>query len=280
MLPTLWHLAKATYKEFLDDDCMHMAAGIAYYALFSIFPLLLGIIAIVGVVLEPGTLQGAVLDYATEIFPGSRELVSTNVEGIVSSRGTLGLLSFLGLLWSGMAIFAAIRRSLNRAWDIEQERPFWRQKLVELAMMVGVGLILMTSIVVTAFFRILLGLNSEAAAGIATPLATLGSFMPLLLDFVVFAAIYRFVPNTPAVWSDVWPGAVLAAVLFEGGKHLFLWYMTNFADYSLVYGSLASVIAFLFWSYISAIILLLGAEVAAEYSRLPHRREARDASSR
>ena len=102
-LATLWYLTRVTIREVQDDDCTHMAAGIAYYALFSLFPLLLGIIAIAGVVLQPGAVQEELLDQTTALFPGSKDLVAMNVDSIVASRQTLGLISLLGLLWSGVS---------------------------------------------------------------------------------------------------------------------------------------------------------------------------------
>ena len=85
---------------------------------------------------------------------------------------------------------------------------------------------------------------------------------------MLFALVYRYVPHTRLTWGDVWPGAGLAAVLFEASKNLFAWYLASFANYSLVYGSLATVIVFLLWTYISALVLLVGAEFAAVYTRL------------
>lgn len=272
----VWDLAMRTTRKFLDDDCMHMAAGIAYYALFSLFPLLLGLIAILGLLIESAEVQERLLEMASQVFPASAEVVAQNMKGVVASRGAIGILSLVGLLWSATAIFAAIRRSLNRAWDVERERPFLKQKLVELGMVTGVGLLFLVSMGATAFFRVALqflplqlqSLEDGPWWEIAVTL------FPLVFSFIIFALVYRFVPNAKVTWGDVWPGALLAAVLFEAGKNIFAWYLANFANYSLVYGSLGAVIAFLFWSYLSALILLLGAELAAEYSRLlsSHRR--------
>ena len=164
-LATLWYLIRATIREVQDDDCTHMAAGIAYYALFSLFPLLLGIIAIAGVVLQPGAVQEELLDQTTALFPGSQDLVTMNVDSIVASRQTLGLISLLGLLWSGSAIFAAIRRSVNRAWDVEKERPMLKQKLVEFTMMAVVGVAMLGSLLITTVFRVLLGLDLGKQVG-------------------------------------------------------------------------------------------------------------------
>lgn len=257
-------------REFLKDDCTHMAAGIAYYAFFSIFPLLLGLIAILGIVLEPAEVQGRLLEMVLQAFPASAGLVAQNIEGVVASRGALGLLSVLGLLWSSMLVFAAIRRSLNRAWDLERQRSFLKQKLLELGMVGAVGLLLLVWLAATAYFRFTgQFLPTELRLLESSPVWKAAmSLMPAVFSFGVFTLIYRFVPNTRITWGDVWPGALLAAALFEAGKNLFAWYLASFANYSLVYGSLGAIIAFLFWAYLSALILLLGAEFTAEYARL------------
>ena len=90
----------------------------------------------------------------------------------------------------------------------------------------------------------------------------------LLVNFLIFAVIYKYLPNTKTYWRYIWLGAVIAAVLFEAGKHLFIWYLDNFADYSELYGSVASVVVLMVWAYFSAFILILGAEIASEYRRL------------
>ena len=88
------------------------------------------------------------------------------------------------------------------------------------------------------------------------------------ISFAIFLTIYKYVPNTKTYWRDVWLGAVVAGALFEAGKNLFLWYLENFAQYSQAYGAVASVIVLMVWTYITAIILILGAELAAEYARM------------
>lgn len=263
-------LAKRTVREFLEDDCMHMAAGVAYYAFFSIFPLLLGLIAILGLLLEPVEVQGRLLEIVFQVFPGAAGLVAQNIEGVVASRATIGILSVVGLLWSATAVLAAISRSVNRAWDLERRRPFLKQKLMELGVVVAVALLLLFWLAATAFFRFawqflpteLQLLESGPALNVAMAL------VPAAFSFSIFLVVYRFVPNTRITWGDVWPGALLAAALFEAAKNLFAWYLASFANYSLVYGSLGAIVAFLFWAYVSALILLLGAEFTAEYARL------------
>lgn len=265
-----WELTKRTISSFTGDNCMHLAAGIAYYAFFSMFPLILGLIAILSLFLEPLQVQQRLLDMTLQVFPASADLVAKNIQGVVVSRGRIGIISLVALLWSAMAVFSAVRISLNRAWGVKRDRPFVYQKLLEFAMIVGIGLLVLISLAGTAFLRYAsefapewLRILGGSQAGNLT-----ASLLPAAVSFVIFASVFWFVPNIKATWEDIWPGALLTAVLFEVGKNLFAWYLTSFANYALIYGALAAVVALLFWAYISAVVLLLGAEFTSEYSRL------------
>ena len=101
-----------------------------------------------------------------------------------------------------------------------------------------------------------------------TAISTVARALPLLFSLGIFLVIYKFIPNTKTYWRYVWPGAVLAAVLFEVGKGLFVFYVDNFADYQRIYGSLGSVVVLLGWTYVSSFILIVGAEFSSEYERM------------
>lgn len=265
-------LGQRTIREFLEDNCPHMAAAIAYYALFSLFPLLLGLVALFGFALQSAALQDEVVRRVGSYLPGSADLVAENVRQVVRARGALGLLATLGFLWSAMAVFSALRRSLNAAWDLTGERPFWRQKLLELVMVVGVGLLLLLSLSLTAFFQLLDELLAPAlgvGAAVHDFLWGLGgALLPLVFTALIFLLIYKFVPYTNVRWAEAGVGVLFAAPAFEIAKNLFVWYAQRFGQYELVYGSLGAVVGLLMWTYISALILLFGAELASEYAKL------------
>ena len=137
-LPTL---IIRTVKELGDDDATHMAAGVAYYALFSLFPLLLGIIAIIGMASESASTRHRILEWTSESFPGAGDLISDNIVASIEASGSLGAISIIGLIWAGSAIFGAITKAVNRAWDIEEDRPFVKNKIMQLTMAVGVAIL-------------------------------------------------------------------------------------------------------------------------------------------
>jgi len=262
------------FKELGDDDATHLSAGVAYYAVFSVFPLLLGLLAISGTVFTSITLQEQFLDYVTESMPGSKEFVSNNIEELVRFRGALGIGAILGLLWSGSSAFGAMSRAINRAWDVENDRPFYVAKTLHIVIALGVGILFLLS----SFVSVAIELLSSYSRDLGLPEHEfflnfgLGNLMlkavPWAITLSVFLLLYRFVPNCKTYWRYIWTGAVVAAILFEASKGIFMWYLANVANYELIYGSVASMMVLLSWAYVSAFILILGAEISSEYGRM------------
>ena len=262
------------FKELGDDDASHLSAGVAYYSVFSIFPLLLGLLAVSGVVFSSGTLQEQFLDYVTDSMPGSKEFVSRNIEELVRFRGALGIGAILGLLWSGSSAFGAVSRAINRAWDVDKDRPFYVAKILHITIALAVGILFLLSSFTSVAIELISSYSRDLEIvgheffldlGLANDMLKV---VPWGITLGVFLLLYRFVPNCKTYWRYVWTGAVVAAVLFEMSKGLFLWYLVNVADYELIYGSVASMIGLLSWAYVSAFILILGAEISSEYGRM------------
>jgi membrane protein len=254
-----------------EDDATHLAAGVAYYAMFSVIPLILGLLAIMGLALNSPPLQQRFLDFVTSNMPGSSGFVSSNVEQVVRWRGTLSVVAIISLLWSGRAVFAAMNRAINRAWGIRKDRPFYIALPQQMAMTIILGGLLLLSTISSSVIQVLN--NQIFGASHQEPLVDLGlSYfalygVPSVITLFNFLLVYRFVPNRKMRWSYAWPGALVAAALFESAKVIFFWYLESYAAYNQLYGPLASVMAFLFWAYWSSLILILGAEICYEYQR-------------
>ena len=274
----LWLLAHRSVQEFADDNCTQMAAAISYYVLFSLFPLLIFAVGVLGIVLQDSDVQQQLIDEVVAFFPvdedGEQDVTDT-IEGLAGiSSGALGVFGLIGMAWSGSAMFGVIRRSLNIAFDLEGKRPLVRQKLMDFAIMGMLAAIFLASIAVTTTLRIaqqasddIPGLGSTAEEmGLAWSVAAF--LVPVAVSFSAFVMLYWAGPATHVKVRQVLPGAALAAVLFEVAKVSFGFYLENFSNYDFVFGSLGAVVAFLFWVFISANIMLLGAEVAAEYPRV------------
>ena len=265
-------LSYRTIKEMSADDATHMAAGLAYYAVLSLFPLSVGLISLLGLLLEPEALQSDIFQFLEDYLPVSEELLAANIEAAGHIHGFLGVISFFGLFWSASLMFGAITRSVNRAWDIHQDRPFYIDKVRNIGMALSVAPLFLLSVSTTAALQMLEGAEFPGVGEFAvledTIIGTLSRVLPFLFSLTIFLLIYKFTPNTRTQWRYIWPGAVLAAVLFEVSKSIFVFYVDNFANYEEVYGSLASVIVLLAWTYFSGLILITGAEFTSEYERM------------
>ena len=261
-----------TARELSDDDATHMAAGVSYYAILSLFPLTVGLIFVLSFILESDRVEAELLEFIQTYFPGSTETLGDNIRAIEGIRGILGLVSVVGLFWSASAAFGAISRAINRAWDVHQDRPFYIAKLHHLTMAISVGVLFLLSLGATTSLQVVGSLNAPGIGQIAFlddyGLTIIGRVLPFIFTLAIFLLIYKFVPNTTTYWRYIFPGAVLAAVAFELGKSLFVYYLDNFVDYEKVYGSLGSMIALLIWTYMSALILIAGAEFSSEYGRM------------
>ncbi len=265
-------LATAVVQEMGDDDATHMAASVSYYAILSLFPLVLGLSAVVGVVANSPERQEEIIEFIIEYLPGSEAFVRESVEGVVKLRAAFGIGSVLSLLWTGSAVFGSITRAVNRAWDVHKDLPFYKNKPRQIAMALGISLLFLLSVGITTVFQWATSidtgdgsLSSLLGGGVVSGLLKMPA---LLVSFAIFAMVYKVLPNTKTYWKYIWVGAIVAAVLFEGGKNLFLWYLEHFAQYDQLYGNIASVIVLMVWTYLSALILILGAEIASEYGRL------------
>ena len=152
-------LAIRTVRELSDDDATHMAAGVAYYAILSLFPMTVGLIALLSLVLESGGVQAQLLDFFQTYLPGSAAALETNIQAVGKIRGVLGFLSVVGLFWTASTVFGAISRAVNRAWDIHRDPPFYLAKLRHLGMALSVGLLFLMSLATTTAVQVLGGVD-------------------------------------------------------------------------------------------------------------------------
>ncbi len=254
--------------KMAKHDAGDLAASIAYYAFLSMFPLLLGMIALLGLFLPSEVVRQNIFNFTTTYFPGSDQFIARNLDMIIASRGALGIISIVGLFWTGSAIFGTFGRVINRAWDIYAQRAFFIRKPRELLLALGTGVLFIISTAATAFPAFIPVIDLPALETLVVITSRLIGFALL---FIVITLLYKFMPNIKTAWRYVWPGAVLATILLEVARSLFAIYLSNIARYDMVYGSLEAVIVFLIWVYISAFIFIIGAEFSSEYTRIRFR---------
>ena len=207
-------------QELGDDDATHMAAGVSYYAVLSLFPLALGLSAILGMVAASPHRQEEVIEFIVGYIPGSESFVRDSVASAVNFRTTLGILSALSLLWMGSAIFGAITLAVNRAWGVPRNPPFYQNKPRQLALAVAVAILFMFSVSITGFLQWatsidIAGNNLESLLG-GGIIAGILKIPALLVSFAIFIAIYKVLPNTRTHWRYIWLGALVAADALRG----------------------------------------------------------------
>ena len=265
-------LARRTYRELGDDHAVDLSASMAYYAILSLFPLAITLVTLFSLVLESETIEREVQDFFQTYLPGSQGILAANVEAAGNIRGVLGVLGFLGLLWSSTLLFGAVSRAVNRAWDIEHDRPFYIEKPRQIVMALSVAPLFLISVALTTALQFIGNEEVPAMDSMAilehNGFNTLARPLPFLFSFVIFLLIYKFTPVTRTYWRYIWPGALISALLFEIAKSIFVFYLENYAAYEKIYGTLGSVIALLAWTYVSGFIVLIGAEVSSEYHRM------------
>ncbi len=277
-----WKLLSRTRHKFGEDHCKQMAAAISYNVLFSFVPVITVVLAAIGFFLrDPVQQTNAVNRILANLPLQPGTLVSDSIHSISTQTGALTLVGVVGLLWAATGLFGELRTALNTAWDVKEKRGFITDKLFDLAALLGLGLLLGVSLAGTVVIHLLqtlnLGGSGTAVAGSTHAMwVTLGLVAPAALSFVVFLLLYRYVPNVRHGVGDVWPGAFVAMLLFELAKHGFAFYVAHFNNYQALYGALGAVMLFMSWTYLSAIILLVGAELASEYETMRRVRPVED----
>jgi membrane protein len=266
---------KRTISAFRDDNVTDWAAALTYYAVLSIFPAMIALLSILGLVVDRETITRVVTDTVMQLGPESAvDTFREPIETIATNQSTAGVMLIVGLaaaLWTASGYVGAFMRASNSIYGREEGRPFW--KLRPLQIVITLALVLLAALVVLSL--IVSGPVAEAiggAVGLGDTAVTVWQFAkwPVLLVVVMFmlAVLYWSAPNAkPAGFRWISPGSVLAVLLWIVASAGFAFYVANFGSYNKTYGTLGGVIVFLVWMWITNIAVLLGAEVNAETER-------------
>ena len=270
----IFSLLKETFTEWQEDKASRLGAALAYYAIFSIGPLLLVAIAIAGFVFgeeaASGQIEGAVSGVVGEdgagVIQQSVENASKPGAGIIAS-----VLGIVTLLLGASGIFGQLQDALNTVWDAEPEKGggvagFLKTKLMLFLMVLGVGLLLLASLVLNAVLSVIGKSFSELLPGGALVWQAVNFLVMAAIMTLAFALIYKTLPATDIAWKDVWIGAIITSVLFTLGQVGLSIYL-GFSDVGSPYGAAGSLVVVLVWIYYSAQILLFGAEFTQVYAR-------------
>ena len=262
-------LRRAT-GDFTRHGGSTYAAAMSYYVLLSLFPSLILAVVVLGLLARDPTVQERFVDVILERFPTEVDL-RPQVEAVVSGvaetdMGVLGVLSLLGAAGTASGTFGTLRRALNRAFDVPGTRSFIHGKAVDLASTLGVLGLVALSISATTAIGVFRVVADELFGGFLPNLAWAAVYflLPFGLSFVTFVGVYWLIPNLTVAWSELWIGALLAAVGFEVTKAGFGLYLANFGRYQEVYGALGGAVAFLVFVFVASNIVIFAAEVMSE----------------
>jgi membrane protein len=268
-IPLSWgELLKRTAKETSADDCFGLAAQLAYYFFLALFPAVLFVLALASFFPLTNFIDDVVRTLRP-VAPG--EVLNVLEEQLrrISNADSGGILTIgiLGAIWSSSAALVAIVSSLNRAYDIEESRPWWKVRLTAVGLTLALALLVLTSFtLVVAGPTIAEHLASSFGAGAVFEWSWKILQWPVAFFLVSMAVglVYYFAPDAEQDWTWITPGAVIGTLLWMVSSLAFRYYVTNFTDYNATYGAVGGVIVLLLWFYISGLAILVGAELNAE----------------
>ena len=259
----LWMLVSAA-KETLKPDTAITAAAIAYFALFSLFPITLLSISIASFSLGPLMDRQLIIQKLEFIAPAMGQLLGKNFDEIINARGPVTGIALISLIWSASTVFYMFTHTLNQIWGVKRHRAVWKRR--------GIAILFVLTFVGPILFL------ASFAGSMITHLRTLlplsiislgGGFslvLAILLDVTMFMVLYMILPHGVSSWHEILPGALGAGFLWELAKKAFLSFVSTYISVSnLVYGSVAAIIAFLAWAYLSGLIFLFGAYLSVSY---------------
>lgn len=261
-------------ERFFADQCPQQAAGIAYRALFSIAPLAIVLVSIFGLVLQDDSVRQDVVNTIVDALPVSavgRHDVEDAITAIATPASAAGLLSLLVFAWAASGMMTAIRQGLERALAVTESRPPARGKLVDLLLIVGAAVLVLVTAGITLLGNLVQRTSGKFGELIGVGAGTLASGLvhtaAFALSIVVVLLLYRFVPARGLRFRDGLVGAIVTALLLRLISLASAWIYERTTSLSVVYGSLTSALVFLYSMYLYSSALLLGAEVAAAWSR-------------
>jgi membrane protein len=258
-------------KQFFRDDAMTYAAATSYYVLFSLFPTMIFVVTVFGILVRDVEFQEQVVDSIVNVVPAGFDVRSEIREVISSvsraSSPVLLLVGLLGTAWTASNMFAALRRALNLSFNIDKTRNFLVGRLMDMLNLPMIMLLALISVSATAAVRILETQFTEwfHETELSSWTWSVAYFLiPYFISFLAFLMLYRVVPNARFPFRYLAIGATFTAVCFELVKGGFSLYVTNFANYQEVYGALGGVVAFLFFVFIQANIVIFGGAISAQ----------------
>jgi membrane protein len=265
---TIVRIVRLAFDRFGAYRGADAAAGTAFFTIFSLFPLLLLLIALGSFFLEIEEIYNYIVNFINLAIPVSPGIIIDNIEEVLELRGPVTIIGIVGFFWSASGVFTILSRNINLAFPDATPRGFIYGRLTGIVIMVSlIGLLALVSISLTALNLLiqlsepLFGQDLLAEFPVGSILAHL---LPLVLAFIIFLGLYRWIPNTIVPWTAAVWAALFAAIAWQAITIGFTFYLSSgLAAYRLVYGSLGTIVALLFWIYLNFMVIFMGAHLAA-----------------
>lgn len=259
---------RRAFVTFGERRGAEAAAGMAYYAFLSLFPLLVFLVAAASLLLQQERVYNQLRILLVDIFPLPSRLLASTLDEVLRLRTPVGIIALVTLLWSGVGFFSALSHHISQAWPDARMRDFFGQRVMGLKIAGALLVLLMSSVILS------LGAGLLPRFPVVVPAIqrliespnwrVLSSLVPWGASFLLFLAFYRWVPNTRVSWRAAFLGAIVASTAWQLVTQAFGWYLgSGIATFEVVYGSLGGVVAVLFWIYLSNLIAIFCAHIAA-----------------
>jgi membrane protein len=261
-------LARRVIREIQHHDCVGRAAELAYYFLFALFPFFLFLTTLLGYLPVPN-LMDRILELLAQFLPGEAlTLIQDNVRQLITDqRGGLLSFGFLAALWTSSSAITAVMEGLNRAYEVEEERPFWKVRGLAILLTLGLSLLIIVAMILLTFGPQIGGWIA-GYMGLGSLLEVAWNLLrwPVIVCFLILAmaVLYYFGPDVEQEWKWITPGSVWAVLGWIVASLGFAFYVNNFGSYNKTYGSIGAVIVLLTWMYVTGFIILVGGEINAE----------------
>jgi membrane protein len=269
---SLWH----GFVSFYESDNLTYAASISYYALLSFFPFLLLVFSVVGSATADEQDRTLVLTFVLRYFPTQFDFITRQLDAFRESPLRIGIAGGLALIWAALGVFGAVSTAVNHAWGVEKQRSYLKHKVFSFFMLLSAGGVLMLTLLLVSAIQVVEASWFARVLSRHQNLLVLESFTvknsATFLLILVVGLVFYFVPNAKVRFRDVWVGAVITGLLWRGALAGFSWYVRDMTRFTIIHGSIGAVVVFLFWVYISAVILLYGVEFTAAYGRMRRHR--------
>jgi membrane protein len=250
--------------KFNDDNGFFLASGITFNILINLIPFIMLLLASVGTYLyNDQEVLNYIRAYFRDVAPALDPKIMSNLTEVIQNRKIVGILGFAGLLWFSTCVFGSLRIALNIVFRVEKSRGMLRGIGIDLLMIFLAGILLLVSMILSSVITFLQGYQGQIAVAIGPTIQWILKYLlPFFITVGMFFLIYKIIPDKRVHFKSALQAALFTGLFWELAKHLFGWYVVHLAEYSIVYGSLSTLVIFVLWVYYSSTILIVGGEFA------------------